>query len=165
MMIVYMVIYMISGMCLWSILLFLTLRRKNVNKYSKELGDLSLLHKSNPALAFALALTMFSIAGIPPMVGFLAKLGVFLSIVGVSFYIVALVSIVFSVVSTFYYIRIVKVVYFENLLVGKLYHPINGSKTVILSILVFCLVFLFVNPTILYLLSYQVALSLSNSWY
>jgi NADH:ubiquinone oxidoreductase subunit 2 (subunit N) len=44
---------------------------------------------------------MFSIAGIPPMIGFLAKAGIFLSVVGISFYLVALISIVFSVVSTF----------------------------------------------------------------
>jgi NADH-quinone oxidoreductase subunit N len=86
-----------------------------------------LLNKSNPALAFSFALTMFSIAGIPPMLGFLAKMSVFLSVVGISYYIFALFSILFSVVSTFYYIRIIKILYFENsLLVGKLYYPINN---------------------------------------
>jgi NADH-quinone oxidoreductase subunit N len=77
---------------------------------------MTLLKKSNSALAFAFSLTMFSIAGIPPMIGFLAKMSVFLTVVGISFYFVALVSILFSVVSTFYYIRIIKILYFENLL-------------------------------------------------
>ena len=65
-----------------------------------------------------------------------------------------------SVVSAFYYIRIVKVLYFENLLVGKLYYPIKTIKTVILAVLVFLLLFFFVNPTILYLVNYKSVLSL-----
>ena len=157
----HMIIYMISGLSIWSIFLFLRLKRHNsIGKYNKELGDFVLLKKSNPTMAFALALTMFSIAGIPPMVGFLAKMNIFLSIVGITFYFVALVSIVFSVVSTFYYIRLIKVLYFENVLVGKLYYPINKGKTIILSILIFSLIFLFINPTLLYLFSYKVVLSL-----
>ena len=161
MLLLYMVIYMLSGLCMWSIVLSLRLRKKNFTaKYNKELGDLALLRKANFSLAFALALTMFSIAGIPPMIGFLAKMSVFLSVVGISFYFVALISVLFSVVSTFYYIRIIKVLYFENLLVGKLYYSIDTSKTIILSILVFSLVFFFLNPTILYLFSYKVSLSL-----
>lgn len=157
----YLVVYIIAGLGTWAILLSLRLKKKGLgNKYNKELGDLVLLKKSNSALAFAFALTMFSVAGIPPMVGFLAKMSVFLSVVGISFYFMALISVLFSVVSTFYYIRVIKVLYFENSLVGKLYYPINNNKTLILSVLTFSLIFLFTNPTVLYLLNYKVILSL-----
>jgi NADH-quinone oxidoreductase subunit N len=153
----HLVIYMISGLCTWSIILFLRLKTKiPTNKYNKELCDLALLRKSNPALAFAMALTMFSIAGIPPMIGFLAKMGVFLSVISSHFIIFAIASAIFSVVATFYYIRIIKVLYFENLLVGKLYYSINSEKTIILSFLIFSLVFLFFNPSLIYLLSYTI---------
>ena len=153
----HLVVYMISGLCTWSILIFLRLKTKfSNNKYNKELCDLALLRKSNPALAFALALTMFSIAGIPPMIGFLAKMGVFLSIISSHFVIFAVASAVFSVIATFYYIRIIKVIYFENLLVGKLYYPINSEKTIILSCLIFSLLLMFLNPSIIYLLSYKI---------
>lgn len=161
MLLFYMFIYMVSGLSVWYIILLLRLKKKNLqNKYNKELSDLALLKKSNAALAFSLSLTMFSIAGIPPLAGFLAKMNVFLSVVGISFYLMALISILCSVVSTFYYIRIIKVLYFENLLVGKLYYPINTAKTVILSVLIFSLLFLFFNPTILYLVNYEVILNL-----
>jgi len=103
---------------------------------------------------------MFSIAGIPPMIGFLAKMTIFFSVIGISFYIIAFLSILFSVVSTFYYIRIIKVLYFENTLVGKLYYSIDDSKVLILSLLIFSLVFLFLNPTFLYLLNYKIILFL-----
>ncbi len=157
----YLILYIIAGLCTWSIILFLRLKKKGLgNKYNKELGDLVLLRRSNPALAFSFALTMFSIAGIPPMVGFLAKMSVFLSVVGISFYAIAFLSILFSVVSTFYYIRIIKILYFENSLVGRLYYSIDGGKTLTLSLLVFSLIFLFLNPTFLYLLNYKTILLL-----
>jgi Proton-conducting membrane transporter len=154
----HLVIYIISGLCTWSMLLFLRLKTKRFkNKYNKELGDLVLLQKSNPALAFALSLTMFSIAGIPPMIGFLAKMGVFLSLLQGEFYVFVIASAMFSVVATFYYIRIIKVLYFENLLVGKLYYSIKTTKTITLSILIFLLLLLFVSPSIVYFLTSYVA--------
>lgn len=161
MLLFYMFIYMISGLSFWYIFMLLRLKKKYVeNKYNKELSDLALLKKSNKALAFSLALTMFSIAGIPPLVGFLAKMSVFLSVVGISFYFVALISVLCSVISTFYYIRIIKILYFESILVGKLYYPINSTKTIILSFLIFLLVFFFLNPSIIYLINYKVILNL-----
>ena len=150
----YFVLYTISGLCVWHCFLLLRLKQKiSKNKYSKELSDLVLLKKSNLGLSFCLTITMFSIAGIPPIIGFLAKTGVFLTVVGISFYYIALFSISCSVISTFYYIRIIKTFYFETVLVGKLYYPINTLNTVILSFLIFLLVFLFLNPTFLYLIS------------
>jgi NADH:ubiquinone oxidoreductase subunit 2 (subunit N) len=157
----YILIYMVSGLCVWYIILLLRVKKNfSEKKYSKELSDLTLLRKSNTALAFFLSLTMFSIAGIPPLVGFLAKMSIFLSVVGISFYFIAIASIICSVVSTFYYIRIIKVLYFENLLVGKLYYPIKTTKTIILSVLIFSLFFFFCNPTILYLVTYKAIMCL-----
>lgn len=161
MLLFYLFIYMLSGLSIWYVVILLVLKKPRVdNKYSKELSDLVLLRKSNLMLAIALSLSTFSIAGIPPLVGFFAKLNVFLAVIGDFFYFVGFLSIICSVVSTFYYIRIVKVLYFENLLVGKLYSPIKTIKTVILSVLVFLLLFFFVNPTILYLVNYKSVLSL-----
>jgi NADH-quinone oxidoreductase subunit N len=159
------VVYIIAGLCTWSIILLLRLKKRGLgNKYNKELGDLVLLRKSNPSLAFALAITMFSVAGIPPMAGFIAKMSLFLPVLNLSGYsayvAVALISFLLSVISTFYYIRIIKVLYFENALVGRLYYSINTNQTLTLSLLVFLLLFIFINPTILYLLTYKVKLSL-----
>lgn len=159
------VTYLISGFCTWSILILLRLKTKKLgHKYSKELGDLALLRKSNPALAFAFSLTMFSIAGIPPMVGFLAKMGIFLSLVSFEIYLIVIPSAVFSVVSAFYYIRIIKVMCFENLLIGKLYKPIHTNNTLILSLLISSLLLLFINPNIIHIGSYLI-LPLDNLRY
>ena len=159
MMFYYLVIYMISGLCFWSVYLFLRQKRSAYfNKSNKELGDLALLKESNPMLALILAMTLFSIAGIPPMVGFLAKVGIFLVVVKSSAYLISVFSIVFSVVSTFYYIRLIKILYFENMLVGKLYVPITTQKSLIISVLALSLIILCLDPMMIYLLFYKAIL-------
>jgi len=159
MMFYYLIIYMVSGLAFWAVYLFLRQKRSvYFNKSNKELGDLMLLNESNPMLAFILAITLFSIAGIPPIVGFLAKVGIFLVVVKSSAYLIAVLSILFSVISTFYYIRLVKVLYFENILVGKLYLPITTQKALLISILALSLVVLCIDPMLAYLLFYKAVL-------
>jgi NADH:ubiquinone oxidoreductase subunit 2 (subunit N) len=159
MMFYYLVIYMISGLCFWSVYLFLRQKQSfYFNKSNKELGDLVLLKESNPMLALILAMTLFSIAGIPPIVGFLAKIGIFLVVVKSSAYLVSVLSILFSVVSTFYYIRLIKILYFENTLVGKLYIPITTQKSLLISVLSLSLIILCMDPMIIYLSFYKATL-------
>lgn len=162
MMFYYLAIYMISGLSFWSVYLFLTQKRDTYyNKNNKELGDFVLLKESNPMLAFILAMTLFSLAGIPPLVGFLIKLGVFSVVVKSSAYLVSVISIVLTIISTFYYIRLIKVLYFENTLVGKLYVPITTQKALLISVLALSLIILCIDPMIVYLLFYK-ATFLSN---
>lgn len=159
MMFYYLIIYMVSGLAFWAVYLFLRQKRSlYFNKSNKELGDLMLLNDSNPMLAFILAITLFSIAGIPPIVGFLAKVGIFLVVVKSSAYLIAVLSILFSVISTFYYIRLVKILYFENILVGKLYIPITTQKALLISILALSLIVLCIDPMLAYLLFYKAVL-------
>jgi len=162
MMFYYLAIYMISGLTFWAVYLFL-INKDDVyfNKNNKELGDLVLLKESNPMLAFILTMTLFSIAGIPPLVGFLIKLGVFSVVVKSSAYLISLVSILLTVISTFYYIRLIKVLYFENTLVGKLYVPITTNKALLIAILSFSLIILCLDPTLIYLLFYKATLLLN----
>jgi NADH-quinone oxidoreductase subunit N len=69
---------------------------------------------------------MFSMAGIPPLAGFFAKFYILLSVVGKGFYTLAIVAVLSSVVSAFYYLRIVKIIYFDN--------EIEGQKNITLVI-------------------------------
>jgi len=159
MMLYYLAIFMISGLCFWSVYLFIRQKRSfYFRKHNKELGDLVLLREANPMLALILAITLFSIAGIPPIVGFLAKIGIFLVVIQSSAYLISLISILFSIASTFYYIRVIKVLYFENILVGKLYYPISTNKSLLVAILALFLIILCIDPTILYLLFYKASL-------
>lgn len=163
MLLYYLVIYMLAGLCFWAVYLFLNQKKDfYFNKQNKELGDLVLLRDSNPTLAVILSLTLFSMAGIPPIVGFLAKLGIFLNVLKSSFYLISVISILLSVISTFYYIRFIKVLYFENVLVGKLYIPISTNKALIVSILSLFLILLCIDPIPLYLLFHKAMLLLNS---
>lgn len=154
----YIIIYMGSGLCVWSIFMLLRLKIVNSNKQNKDLGDFVLLRKSNNSLALILAIALLSVAGLPPMVGFLVKLSIFLVAIEQSLYTAALLSIVFSVISTFYYLRIIKIIYFEPLLVGRLYYPIDNQYGIVVALLFYLFLFLFINPTMLYLFSSKVSI-------
>jgi NADH-quinone oxidoreductase subunit N len=157
----YLFLYMIAGLCIWSIFLLLQLKYKYSKKQNKDLTDLGSLSKSNNILALFFSTVLLSVAGLPPMIGFLVKIGIFLVSVEASMYFVAIVSILCSVVSTFYYIRIVKIMYFENSIAGKLYYPIQSNTSILIVCLFYFLLFLFVNPTLIYLFSYKIILLLT----
>ena len=157
----YLFLYMVAGLCIWSIFLMLQLKYKYNKKQNKDLTDLRLLSKSNNILALSLSIVLLSIAGLPPMIGFLVKIGIFLASIESSMYFVAIISILCSVISTFYYIRIIKIMYFENTKVGKLYYPIKSDVSLVIVGLFYFLLFLFINPTLIYLVSYKLVLLLN----
>jgi NADH:ubiquinone oxidoreductase subunit 2 (subunit N) len=154
----YLFTYILSNIIIWYIVVGLKKIKPNYSsKLSKDIGDFVLLGKSNKFLAFGLSVAFFSLAGIPPLLGFIAKFGVFLSLILQQFYALAILTILCSVVSTFYYVRLIKVLYFENVLVGKLY-SFQPNNSVILCFAVFALSFLFFNPTLLYLIIHKMIL-------
>jgi NADH-quinone oxidoreductase subunit N len=154
----YLIVYISSGLCIWSVFMFLRLKKTNEKKQNRDLADFVLLAKSNKILAIILMTALFSIAGVPPMVGFLAKLNILLAIVKKSMYFIAFFILMFSIVSTFFYLRIVKILFFEPCIVGKLYFPITSRKVVIVVLLFYFFLFSFVNPTMLYLVTYKMSL-------
>ncbi|HUW99296.1 MAG TPA: NADH-quinone oxidoreductase subunit NuoN [Acidiferrobacter sp.] len=80
---------------------------------AEELTDLRGLHQRSPWYAFMMLLFMFSMAGVPPTIGFYAKLAVIQAVVGAGFYGLAIGAVLFSVIGAFYYLRVVKVMYFD----------------------------------------------------
>ncbi|HET6184129.1 MAG TPA: NADH-quinone oxidoreductase subunit NuoN [Acetobacteraceae bacterium] len=89
----------------------LAMRRRGA--FVERIEDLSGLARTDPALALAFAVFMFSMAGIPPLSGFFAKLYVFLAAVQQQMWVLAVIGVLTSVISSFYYLRIVKVIYFD----------------------------------------------------
>lgn len=154
----YLIIYTGSGLCIWSVFMLLRLKKINNGKQNKDLTDFVLLKKSNKTLAAVLTVALFSIAGIPPMIGFLAKLNIFLVAVSKGLYFISFVSIMFSVFSTFYYLRVIKILYFEPRVVGKLYYPIITQNIGVIVVLNYFFLFTFINPSLLYLLTHKMSL-------
>jgi NADH-quinone oxidoreductase subunit N len=81
---------------------------------SEEINDFKGLNKRSPWLAFVMLLLMFSMAGVPPTVGFYAKLSVLQAVVEIEMVWLAVVAVLFSLIGAFYYLRIVKVLYFDE---------------------------------------------------
>ncbi len=96
------------------------------------IADLAGLSRTQPVMAAAMAIFMFSLAGIPPLAGFFGKLYVFLAAIEAELYALAVIGLLTSVVGAFYYVRIVKLMYFDEP-VGAFDRPLGGSMTAILA--------------------------------
>ena len=144
---------------MWTILISLKLKNsKYKKKNNKDLTDIVKLVKSNKMLAIFFSIVILSIAGFPPLIGFYAKLNIFLVAIETTMYFTALIAILCSVISAFYYIRIVKIMFFEKEIVGRLYFPISYQNSLVISFCFFLFIYLFINPNLLYLISYKMAL-------
>lgn len=80
----------------------------------EDISDLAGLSRNHPMMAFGMAIFMFSLAGVPPLAGFFGKFYVFLAAVDAELYTLAVIGVLASVVGAFYYLRIVKVMYFDE---------------------------------------------------
>ena len=110
----------------------------------ESIDDLAGLSRSHPLMAAALAAFMFSMAGVPPLAGFWGKLYVFQAAVGSELYVLAVVGVLSSVVSCFYYLRIIKLMYFDDS-VEALDRNIGGEmKAILLVCSAVILLFIFV---------------------
>jgi NADH-quinone oxidoreductase subunit N len=106
---VYLFIYLFMNLGTFACILAMRVKGRAV----EDIADLSGLSKSNPGIALALAVLMFSMAGIPPMAGFLAKFYVFMAAVGAGLTPLAVFGLLASAVGAFYYLRLIKVMYFD----------------------------------------------------
>ena len=108
--IIYISIYVLMNLALFCCLLML--RRKD--QYYEDISDLSGLSKNHPILSLCLLVILFSLAGIPPLAGFFAKFYVFIAVLEQSMYFLAIVGLLSTVVAAFYYLRIIKIIYFDK---------------------------------------------------
>ena len=107
---VYMIIYIVMNIGTFACIL--SMRRQG--QAVSGIADLAGLSKTSPGVALALAIFMFSMSGIPPLAGFFGKLYIFRSAVQGGLYFLAIVGVITSVVAAFYYIRIIKLMYFDQ---------------------------------------------------
>ena len=108
--IVYLAIYLVMTLGMFAVIL--AMRRDG--KMVEQIDQLSGLSRTNPLMALAMAVLLFSLAGIPPLAGFFAKFYVFLAAIESGLYVLAVIGVLLSVVGAFYYLRIVKIMYFDD---------------------------------------------------
>ena len=108
--IIYLTIYLVMNLGAFGCIFMM--KRENI--FYENINDLSGLSKNHPILAFSFLIILFSLAGIPPLAGFFAKFYIFMVVIEVKMYALAIIGLVTTVVSAFYYIRIIKVIYFDK---------------------------------------------------
>ena len=108
--IIYLTIYLVMNLGAFGCIFMM--KRENV--FYENINDLSGLSKNHPILAISFLIILFSLAGIPPLAGFFAKFYIFMAVIEAEMYAFAIIGLVTTVISTFYYLRIIKVIYFDK---------------------------------------------------
>ena len=108
--IIYLTIYLVMNLGAFACIFMM--KRENI--FYENIKDLSGLSKNHPILALSFLIILFSLAGIPPLAGFFAKFYVFMAVIEVKMYALAVIGLVTTVVSAFYYLRIIKIIYFDK---------------------------------------------------
>ena len=108
--IIYLTIYLVMNLGAFGCIIMM--KRENV--FYEKINDLSGLSKNHPMLALGFLIILFSLAGMPPLAGFFAKFYIFMAVIEAKMYTLAIIGLVTTVVSAFYYLRIIKVIYFDK---------------------------------------------------
>ena len=142
--IVYIAIYVIMNIGAFSCLYLL----KKDGEYKEKISDLSGISKKHPILAISFLVILFSLAGIPPLGGFFAKFYVFTAVLEQKMYALAIIGLLTTVISAFYYLKIIKTIYFDDSVIT---FDAPKNKFAQLSILISCITLLtfFLYPSVL----------------
>ncbi len=142
--VVYISIYVIMNIGAFSCLYLL----KKDGQYKENISDLSGISKKHPLLAISLLIILFSLAGVPPLGGFFAKFYVFVSVLEKEMYTLAIIGLLTTVMSAFYYLKIIKTIYFDDSLIT---FELTKNRTAQISIFTSCsiLITFFLYPSIL----------------
>ncbi len=138
--IVYLAIYL--AMTLGTFACILAMRRGG--RMVEDIDQLSGLSRTSPTMAFLLAMLLFSLAGIPPLAGFFAKFYVFLAAIHSGLYVLAVIGVLLSVVGAYYYLRIVKIMYFDA--PAERFEPMDAPLAAVLGVSGLFTLLYFVHP-------------------
>ena len=138
---VYMAIYV--AMTLGTFACIIAMRRDG--RPFENIADLSGLARTNPAQAFFLAMLLFSMAGVPPLAGFFAKFYVFLSAIKAGLFALAVIGVLTSVIGCYYYLMIVKVMYFDE--PAPAFDAMGGWPRTVLAVTGLFVILFFVYPS------------------
>ena len=142
--IVYISIYVIMNIGAFSCLYLL----KKDGQYRENISDLSGISKKHPLLAISFLIILFSLAGVPPLGGFFAKFYVFVAVLEREMYTLAIIGLLTTVMSAFYYLKIIKTIYFDDSIIT---FEQTKNRTAQISIFASCtiLISFFLYPSIL----------------
>jgi NADH-quinone oxidoreductase subunit N len=138
----YLLIYLVMSLAIFISIIAL----KKENEHVEEINQLSGLSKTNPIMAIILSILLFSLAGIPPLAGFFAKFYVLYAAINAELYYLAIFGVVSSVISAFYYLRIIKIMYFDDSSIT--FDPISKRLKLLIYALSAITLLFFVKPSL-----------------
>jgi len=138
--IIYLAIYL--AMTLGTFACILAMRRDG--RMVEDIDQLSGLSSTSPLMAFLLAMLLFSLAGVPPLAGFFAKFYVFLAAIHAGLYALAVIAVLLSVVGAYYYLRIVKIMYFDA--PAERFEPMDTPLAAVLGVTGLFILLYFIYP-------------------
>lgn len=138
----YLLIYLAMSLAIFISIIAL----KNGDEHIEDINQLSGLSKTKPINAIVISILLFSLAGIPPLAGFFAKFYVLYAAISVELYYLAVFGVLSSVISAFYYLRIIKIMYFEESVTT--YDPVSKRLSSIIYILTAFTLLFFIKPFI-----------------
>lgn len=138
--IIYLAIYLVMTLGVFACILAM----KRSDGMVEEIDELAGLSRNNPLIAFLLAMLLFSMAGIPPLAGFFSKFYVFLAAIHSGLYLLAVLGVLASVVGAYYYLRIIKIMYFDE--PAEKFEPMSGALKLVLGVSGVLVLFFFVYP-------------------
>ena len=139
----YTVVYSLTALASFGIITHITSNSNGIEKIT----DLAGLSKTHPYFAFLILITMLSSAGIPPLIGFHAKLMVIKALISSSYIILSIIVVIMTVVSAYYYLKVIKTIYFDN---REDLISTYSNSSIILSINVLSLIALGIFPYLLF---------------
>ena len=143
---IYMFAYMVMNVAIFAIILSL----KSSKGFVENIDELSGLSKSNPIIGLSIAAIMLSMAGIPPFIGFFSKFYIFIAALNKGLVVLSILGVLASVISAYYYLRIIKVMYFEDLNPNQNYNfTISIQSKLVLIVMLFIMTFFVFYPSIL----------------
>nr|YP_011008306.1 NADH dehydrogenase subunit 2 [Ishige okamurae]WBP70207.1 NADH dehydrogenase subunit 2 [Ishige okamurae] len=151
---IYLFVYTITSIFIWTYILQLDPATRKKLSLSNSLG----LLQSNQIFSFTIIFTLLSLAGIPPFAGFFAKLNVFSCLMESSFYFIGLLTVLLSIVSSFYYLRFVKIIFFEKSFFWVHFVQIDKNKAGLLSLSFLCINLYIFTADLMFLLSSKTSL-------
>ena len=143
--ILYLFIYVLMSICFFTILI--SVQRGKNYKRLEYLTDLLYLNDFSPVISMIFAIVLFSMAGVPPLLGFWSKFYVLSTIIDQGMFYIALAVILLSSISAFYYIRLIKVIFFEKTKKTANFHNVN---TINFAVIMLAAASLFIFPTTVY---------------
>ena len=138
--IVYIIIYVVMNIGVFGCIFLM----KKEGKYVEGINELSGISKKHPLISIALLIILFSLAGIPPLAGFFAKFYIFMSVIENEMYTLAVIGLLTTVISAFYYLKVIKIIYFDDLKMPfDQIKNINITSTIFISCIILTSFFLY----------------------